>query len=198
MTLTEKHLEGGKGVKERRLQIDRGPPKCQRFFMCLATVHSWRTRTYIEVCTYARGKNTHARTRKEFSTCLWRIHIVAKFNELYLLSICTIIIAKFSSSWWGTYVCRYICTYLYIHTADADLYLLLCALLWRGSRYIGTSYIPIWTSSHLTYVTHRISFAHLNNVEVPFILLPALICGSYIHTYIHDLLAIWYHRRIPF
>ena len=38
-------LEGGKGVKERRLQNDQDSPKCQRFFMCLATVCSWRTRT---------------------------------------------------------------------------------------------------------------------------------------------------------
>ena len=144
----DKKKEGNKGVKERRLQNDQLPPKCQRFFMCLATVGSWRTRTYIEVCTYVRGKNTHARTRKEFSPCLWRIHIVAKFNELYLLSICTIIIAKFSSSWWGTYVCRYVCTYIGTQIcAPASL------LLRRGSRYIGTSYIPIWTSRILPICT---------------------------------------------
>ena len=59
-------LEGGKGVKERRLQNDQDSPKCQRFFMCLATVGSWRTRTYIDyvpmyaerILTRARGKNS--------------------------------------------------------------------------------------------------------------------------------------------
>ena len=45
----------------------------------------------------------------------------------------------------------------------------------------------IYVPTYIPMYTHRvskggISFAHLNNVEVPFILLPALICGSYIPT----------------